>query len=237
MSIASELQRISNAKNVLLEKAIAMGLTVGDGDSIADLNEQGNVPIEILADAYDDIAVNNDSNVVVNKAEVTVGGGYYPNGVKKNVNTALQEEPTITVDENGKITASATQQEGYVLGGTKTATKDLETQAARTITPDKITQVAVQKGKFTTGAIEVAPIPTKYIDTTDADAIAANILKNKTAYVGGAKVTGTMENRGNVGTIEIDATSATPVYTILSGYYDGGEVTISDSLENALKAI
>jgi len=49
--------------------------------------------------------------------------------------TATQATPSISVNSSGLITASATQSEGYVSAGTKSGTKQLTTQAAKTITP------------------------------------------------------------------------------------------------------
>lgn len=55
-------------------------------------------------------------------------------------------------------------------------------------------------------------------DTSDANAVAAEILKDKTAYVNGVKLTGTMPNNG-AKTLNITSKS-TPV-TIPMGFHDG----------------
>lgn len=69
-----------------------------------------------------------------------------------------QATPAITVDAAGKITASATQAAGVVAAGTKSATKQLTVQAAKTVTPSASAQNAVAKGVFTTGIITVAAV-------------------------------------------------------------------------------
>ena len=67
-------------------------------------------------------------------------------------------------------------------------------------------------------------------DTSDANAIASQLLLNKTAYVNGNKITGTMPNRGAVsGTIS----TKTGTYTILQGYHDGSGSVAIDSTEQA----
>lgn len=102
------------------------------------------------------IATKNSSNLTASGATVSVPAGYYASAANKSVATATQATPSISVDSSGKITASATQTAGYVSAGTKTGTKQLTTQAAKTVTPSSSEQTAVASGVYTTGAVKVA---------------------------------------------------------------------------------
>ena len=64
--------------------------------------------------------------------------------------------------------------------------------------------------------------------TGDANALAAEILSGKTAYVAGSKVVGTMTNNGAV-TATISTASGS--YTIPQGYHDGSGKVALDSTE------
>jgi hypothetical protein len=67
-------------------------------------------------------------------------------------------------------------------------------------------------------------------DTQDANAAASEVLSNKTAYVKGSKVTGSMPNRGAIaGTISTIAGE----YTVSQGYHDGSGKVAIDSTEQA----
>ena len=92
--------------------------------------------------------------------------------------TATQATPSITVDSAGLITASATQSEGYVAAGTKSATQQLTKQLGKTVTPGTSDVVAVESGKYTTGTVYVKG---------DSNLVADNI-KSGTSIFG---VTGT----------------------------------------------
>lgn len=102
------------------------------------------------------IETKTSSNLTASGATVTVPAGYYASNATKSVTTATQATPSISVDSAGKITASATQTAGYVSAGTKSGTKQLTTQAAKTITPSTSSQTAVASGVYTTGTVTIA---------------------------------------------------------------------------------
>jgi hypothetical protein len=67
-------------------------------------------------------------------------------------------------------------------------------------------------------------------DTSDADAVVAEVLSGKTFYKNGSKLTGTMPNRGaQTGTISTKNGSV----TILNGYHDGSGTVSIDPTEVA----
>ena len=107
------------------------------------------------------------SDLTVSGATVSVPSGHYASGATKSVGTAIQATPSVSVDANGKITATSTQSAGYVSAGTKTDTKQLTTQSAKTITPSTSSQTAVAKNVYTTGVVTVAAIPSNYEEVTE----------------------------------------------------------------------
>lgn len=125
------------------------------------------------------------------KQTVTADEGY--DGLSKvEVNampTATQATPSITVSTAGLITASATQDAGYVASGTKSATKQLTVQSAKTVTPTTSNQTAVASGRYTTGAVTVKG---------DANLKAENIKSGVSIF----NVTGSYEGGSSGGSVE-----------------------------------
>lgn len=96
------------------------------------------------------IATKTASNLTASGATVTVPAGYYASQATKSVATATQATPSISVSSAGLITASATQSAGYVEAGTKSATNQLITQGAQTITPGTADKT-IASGRYLTG--------------------------------------------------------------------------------------
>lgn len=118
------------------------------------------------------IASKSSSNLTASGATVTVPAGYYPSQASKSVATATQATPSITVSSAGLITAKSTQSAGYVSSGTKSATKQLTTQGAQTITPGTSNKT-IASGRYLTGTQTIKG---------DANLIPANIKKGVSIF-------------------------------------------------------
>lgn len=90
-----------------------------------------------------------------------------------------QEAPVITVSSSGLITATA---------GDEKTTKQLSTQAAKTVTPGASEQTVVASGKYTTGAVTVEGVTLKSDRVAGyLDGSASVVLQNS---AGGTSVSG-----------------------------------------------
>ena len=182
------------------------------------------VTVAAIPDAYQDV-----SSVTAAAGDVLTG---------KIVVTADGKVTTGTMPNNGAVskvldtgTMTYTIAKGYHSG---TGSVKITTEA-KTVTPTKESQQVTPSTGKVLSQVTVAAIPSNYIDTSEGDATAPDILSGKIAFVGGLKVTGTMPDNGSAaGTI--DGLTTTSV-TIPAGYTSGGTVSLTDDIEQALAAI
>lgn len=182
------------------------------------------VTVAAIPDAYQNV-----SSVTAAAGDVLTG---------KIVVTADGKVTTGTMPNNGAVskvldtgTTTYTIAKGYHSG---TGSVKITTEA-KTVTPTKESQQVTPSTGKVLSQVTVAAIPSNYIDTSEGDAMAPDILSGKIAFVGGLKVTGTMPDNGSVaGTM--DGLTTTSV-TIPAGYTSGGAVSLTDDIEQALAAI
>lgn len=182
------------------------------------------VTVGAIPDNYQDV-----SSVTAAAADVLTG---------KIFVTADGIVTTGTMANNGAVdvtltgtTVSYTVPKGYH-SGTGTVKIVLETKS---VTPTKSAQTVTPTAGKLLSSVTVNAIPDNYIDTSDADATAADILDGKFAYVNGVKVEGVMANNGSQSKT-IDGLTSTSV-TIPAGYTTGGTVSLTSDIEDALAAI
>lgn len=184
------------------------------------LNITGTLGLDAMATKLNGIAKRTASNLSASGATVTVPAGYYASQATKSVATATQATPSVSIDSAGKITASATQSAGYVAAGTKSATKQLTTQAAKTVTPGTSEQTAVASGVYTTGAVKVAG---------DANLKAENIAEGVSIFgVPGA-------HKGGGGTVDVTIKKpGSGVASAVYVYYKNTEGSIGERILTGL---
>lgn len=182
-------------------------------------------------DALSDVTVNaiqTETKSVTSNGTYKPTNGKYFSSVTVNVPSETFNTQTKTVTPT-ESTQTVSPDNGY--NGLSTVTVNpisstyigsaVPTKGSTTITPSTSAQIAVSAGTYVTGNITVAAIPNNYVDTSDATAAASDIIQNKTAYIKGKKVTGTMPSKG-AATI----TPTTTNQTINAGQYLSGAQTI-----------
>ncbi len=182
------------------------------------------VTVEAIPTQYQDTSsvTATAGDVLTGKVIVTADGSVTPgtmtnNGaVKKTLDTTTKAYTVPVGYHDGKGSVSITTEE-------KTATP---TKSPQDITPTS--------GKVLAKVV-VEAIPAQYVDTKDATAAAGDILTGKSAYVGGAKIDGSMANNGDTtGTFDGLTTES---YTIPAGYTTGGSVSLTSDIVDALASI
>ena len=135
--------------------------------------------------------------------------------------TATQATPTISVSSGGLITASSTQSAGYVEAGTKSATKQLTVQAAKTITPSTSSQTAVASGVYTTGAITVAAIPSSYVEPAAIkDAATYTPTTSNQTITAGTYCSGAQTIKGDTNLVADNIKNGVSIFGV-NGTYEG----------------
>lgn len=182
------------------------------------------VTVGAIPEAYQDVSsVTAAAGDVLTGKVIVLADGTVTTGTMAN-NGAVSK----TLDAT---TITYTIPKGYH-SGTGTVKIVLET---KTVTPTKSAQEITPTTGKVLSKVTVEAIPDNYVDTTDGDATAAELLDGKFAYVNGVKVEGTMPNNGAIAKT-MDGLTTTSV-DVPSGYTSGGTVSLTDDIEMALAAI
>ena len=198
------IREITSADEVYLQNDKSVTPTESPQTIIPDSNYDGlsQVSVGAISSTYvgSGIARKSSTDLTVSGATVTAPAGYYSASASKSVATATQATPSVSINSStGLVTATATQSEGYVASGSKSGTLQLTTQAAATITPSTSSQTAVAAGRYTTGAVTVAAMPSGTAGTPTASkgTVSNNSVTvtpsvtNTTGYITGGTKTGT----------------------------------------------
>ena len=190
------------------------------------------VTVNAIPAAYQDV-----TNVTATAAHVLAGDVF--------VNSS-GDEVTGTMNNRGAVSKTldaSTGNQSYTVpsgfhNGSGTVTIVLEEKSA---TPTTSSQNITPTSGKVLSKVTVAAIPSNFGDTSDATAVAGDILAGKIAYgynsqTGAAvKLTGSMANNGAIsGTIDGLTTTS---YSVSAGYTSGGTVSLTNDIFTALAAI
>lgn len=208
---ADKLEYLQGTKAAIKEAIVSKGVAVPDGTTFRGYAEK----IGDIIDVPDLSNPGAAGDLRSGKQLVGADGAI----VTGNLPEVIQATPTISVSSGGLITASATQSGGIVEGGSKSATQQLTTQGAETITPGTTAKTAVAAGRYTTGDVKVAG---------DANLVAENIAEGISIF----GVTGT--HSGLPETVKITLSSSGRLI-VVNDSFEVENITYSGSSVNCFK--
>lgn len=188
----------------------------------------GEAYVRPIPDAYQDV-----TGVTATAAQVLSGSKFVTSSGTLTTGT-MTNRGAVTATLNTSTT-SYTIPAGYHNGSGKVSI----TTETKSVTPTTSAQTITPSSGKVLSSVTVAAIPSGHITTDDATATAADILSGKTAYVSGAKVTGTMTDNGaiaatlagvsvNDGSLNGSTVERVFKYTVPAGYHNGsGTVTVN----------
>lgn len=141
--------------------------------------------------------------VIANKSELVDVADAIRSKTGKTAGMSLSEMPSAISGIDGAVTPTISVSSGGLIAATagkKSATKQLDIQGAKTVTPSTSSQIAVAKDVYTTGAITVGAIPDSYIvddEIGEQDWLIANIkmaLEEKAASGGSSSSSGSLDS-------------------------------------------
>lgn len=205
-----------------------------------DYDALSSVTVEAISSTYvgSGIARRTAANVSNAFETVSIPAGYYASNTTYDFPTGGLKVTSISVNSSGLVSAQAgVSSEGYVsYGDTANGTHQLDAQAAKTVTPTEEAQTAVEAGKYTTGAVTVAAIPSDYVgsdittrSSTDLTASGATVTVPAGYYEEQATKSVASGSAGtptaSKGTVSNHSISVTPSVTNTTGYITGGTKT------------
>lgn len=211
----------------------------------------GTVTVEAIASDYvgSNVSRRSSSDIIGRWSdsafEAVVPKGFYSTQTVKSYSCKTPSNPSISIDSNGLMTSSLSLEQGHYLEQTVTATEQLPTRSASSITPSESSQIAVNAGKYTTGAVTVNAIPSTYVgsgitrrSSSDLTVSGREVTAPSGYYAN--SVTGVIpygtegSPTATKGTVSNHSISVTPQVINTEGYIEGGTlagtaVTVSAS--------